>query len=55
MKFSLQVLTTALDVLGLLLALAALVALCVLVAPVGLLLAGAAAMLGLSWAIERLR
>ena len=35
--------------------LAALVALCVLATPVGLLLAGAVAMLGLSWAIERLR
>jgi hypothetical protein len=54
-KLTLPVLTTALDLAGLVLGLAALVMLCVLVPPVGLLLVAAAAMLGLSWAIERTR
>lgn len=54
-KLTLTVLTTALDVLGLVLVLVALGVLCVLVRPVGVLLVAAVLLLGLSWAIERLR
>lgn len=52
---TLAVLTTVLDVLGLVLVLAALGVLAVLVPAVGLLLVAAAVALGLSWTIERLR
>lgn len=52
---TLAALTTALDVAGLVLLLAALGVLCVLVPPAGLLLVAATVLLGLSWAIERLR